>query len=129
MTKKICKTKTIKKLIQKNQQNKKNTKTRPKTLILGGQMAATKFYAEYLKNDKKRLVHLDLSFNNFHLEESKTIQTAISENHNLFGFHFRGNFGFMDSKGYLQIPNDFEKEPMIVFAPKNRIKGKHFVNS
>lgn len=90
-------------------------------------MTATRFYADYLKNDKKRIVHLDLSFNNFNLEESKIIQNAISENHNLLGFHFRGNFGFMDSKGYLQIPNEFKKEPMIVFAPKNRIKGIDFV--
>ena len=73
------------------------------------------------------LIHLDLSFNNFNLEESKIIQKSLLENHILFGFHFRGNYGFVDNKGFLIIPEDFEKEIMIYFAPKNRIKGLFFI--
>lgn len=40
---------------------------------------------------KTELVHLDLSFNNFSLIESQEIQKGISENKNVFGFHFEGN--------------------------------------
>ena len=80
-----------------------------------------------MQNEKKFLIHLDLSFNNFNLEESKTIQKFLTENHTLFGFHFRGNYGFIDQKGFLQIPDDFEKESMLFFAPKHRIQGVKLV--
>jgi len=77
----------------------------------------------YLQNEKKFLIHLDLSFNNFSLQESKIIQKNLTENHSLFGFHFRGNYGYVDNKGFLTIPDDFEKETMLYFAPKHRING------
>lgn len=28
----------------------------------------------------------------------------------MLGFHFAGNYGYVDKKGYLRIPKDFEKE-------------------
>lgn len=76
-----------------------------------------------MENEKKFLIHLDLSFNNFSLQESKSIQKNLLENHRLFGFHFRGNYGYIDPKGFLLIPEDFEKESMVFFAPKHRING------
>lgn len=48
----------------------------------------------------KHLVHLDLSANNFSEEESKMIGESLEKNHTIYGFHFGGNFGFIDSKGF-----------------------------
>jgi len=44
-----------------------------------------------LSKESKSLVHLDLSFNKFTLEESLAIQKAIEKNKVMLGFHFEGN--------------------------------------
>lgn len=51
----------------------------------------------------ERLIHLDLSNNNFSLEESKQIAEGLANNHTIYGFHFVGNFGHVDSRGFLVI--------------------------
>lgn len=46
-------------------------------------------------------MHLDLSYNHFNLLESKLIQAAIKDNKSLVGFHFGGNYGYVDIQGFL----------------------------
>lgn len=56
-------------------------------------------------NDK--IIHLDLSNNNFTKEESKEISDGLANNHSIYGFHFVGNYGYVDSRGFLIVnPND-----------------------
>jgi hypothetical protein len=57
------------------------------------------------------VVHLDLSVNNFTLSECKQIKDvhtfilskALKQNHSIYGFHFAGNYGYIDAKGFLQL--------------------------
>ena len=44
------------------------------------------------------LRHLDLNCNGFNLTESKKIAKALDKNHTLYGFHFNGNWGYLDEK-------------------------------
>lgn len=55
---------------------------------------------EYL-NDNDTLAHLDLSCNNFRLEECEKISEGLKVNHSVYGFHFDGNYGYVDSEGFL----------------------------
>ena len=41
-----------------------------------------------LKDEKKSLVHLDISFNNFSKDEAYKLQYYLTLNKSLFGFHF-----------------------------------------
>ena len=50
------------------------------------------------------LLHLDMSFNNYSLHESQMIANGIFHNHSIYGFHFSGNYGDVDCKGFLKIP-------------------------
>lgn len=40
----------------------------------------------FVKNEE--LVHLDLSFNQFDLEQTEALSKALSQNHTIYGFHF-----------------------------------------
>jgi hypothetical protein len=51
----------------------------------------------------KILIHLDLSGNKFNEEESKVISEKLQGNKKIYGFHFCGNFGYIDSKGFLKL--------------------------
>ena len=57
-----------------------------------------------------RIVHLDLSSNHFSLEESKKIAEGLEHNHSIYGFHFKGNFGYVDTRGFLVIPENVPKD-------------------
>ena len=67
-----------------------------------GSPSCGKQIANVLMNNKT-LLHVDLSENNFNLEESKTISEALEKNKKIYGFHFSGNYGYVDSKGFLQL--------------------------
>lgn len=51
----------------------------------------------------KVLVHVDFSGNNFGEEESKIIADKLQGNKKIYGFHFSGNYGYIDSKGFLKV--------------------------
>lgn len=53
----------------------------------------------------KTLVHLDLSFNYFGFEQSKSISLGLEKNKTIYGFHFVGNAGYVDNRGFL-IPEE-----------------------
>ena len=72
------------------------------------------------KNDK--IVHLDLSNNYFTLQESKMIAAGLEKNNSIYGFHFVGNYGYVDSKGFL-IVNDHTTKVFTEMHLKHRISG------
>lgn len=98
-----------------------------KVLDLSWNLLAMKVCAEalakLLKNDSCTLVHLDLSFNNFSFKESVTIKEAIDVNHQLYGFHYEGNFGYVDWKGFLKISEHTRRQMTIDYNNSRRIKG------
>lgn len=65
-------------------------------------------FGEFLRTNDS-LIHLDMSSNYFSMEDSKIIAEALAENHTIYGFHFQGNHGYVDSKGFLQIPTEAEQ--------------------
>ena len=72
------------------------------------------------KNDK--IIHLDLSNNYFTLQESKIIASGFENNHNIYGFHFVGNYGYVNSQRYL-IVNDQSTKLFTEMHLKHRISG------
>lgn len=51
----------------------------------------------------KYLLHVDLSSNNFSEEGSKIIANGLEPNKKIYGFHFHGNHGYVDSRGFLIV--------------------------
>ena len=49
----------------------------------------------------KTLIHVDFSLNFFKEEESAIIADGLTANKNIYGIHFRGNYGYINSKGFL----------------------------
>ncbi len=60
-------------------------------------------------------MHIDFSFNRFGLEDSQKMSDILKINHNIFGFHFAGNVGVVDSLQFISFP-DIEKEKNELFA-------------
>lgn len=44
---------------------------------------------------------MDLSVNNFGLNDCKLIRDVLKTNRTLYGFHFQGNHGHIDGRGFL----------------------------
>ncbi len=65
-----------------------------------------KGFGEFIKKNQT-LMHLDLSNNYFSRDDAKAIAEGLKENHTLYGFHFHGNIGYVDPKGFLLVPEDF----------------------
>ena len=58
------------------------------------------------------LIHLDLSFNRIDFHDTSAIANSLPENTTLFGLHYTGNMGRMDSLGYLHpVENSFFINP------------------
>lgn len=51
----------------------------------------------------KTLAHLDLSYNKFSQIEVENMSDFLADNHTLYGIHFEGNQGRIDSLGFLNI--------------------------
>ena len=66
-------------------------------------------FADYITKDI-RLIHLDLSNNYINRSDSLTISKALESNHTVYGFHFQGNVGYVDAKGFLVIPDGFAQD-------------------
>lgn len=56
----------------------------------------------FLRQNSK-LLHLDLSFNNFSLAECEQVSESLKSNHSLYGFHFSGNYGYVNHEGFLVL--------------------------
>lgn len=51
----------------------------------------------------KTLEHVDLSFNNFGKEETEAIAEGLEPNKHIYGLHYRGNYGWVNSKGFIVL--------------------------
>ncbi len=51
-----------------------------------------------------------MSTNSFDFHASKEIANALKENHSIYGFHFSGNYGYVDPWGFLVIGDNEESE-------------------
>lgn len=61
-------------------------------------------------NTNKSLLHLDLSANQFSIADCKQIANALKNNRSIYGFHFSGNWGRVDPRGFLEVPeNEIQK--------------------
>lgn len=60
----------------------------------------------FVKN--KTLLHLDLTSNHFTLADCQKISEGLKQNHSIYGFHFMGNFGYVDSKGFLSLEDKMD---------------------
>ena len=56
------------------------------------------------------LVILDLSNNQFGKEDAKYIAEGLSKNHTIYDFMFQGNYGYVDSLGFLVVPDNFQHD-------------------
>ena len=54
----------------------------------------------------KCLLHMDLSNNHFSFAQSELISRALTQNHYIYGLHFSGNRGYVDSQQYLKVTDD-----------------------
>lgn len=49
----------------------------------------------------KKLKHLDLSFNLINYEDSLILAGNLEKNFTIYGFHYTGNHGYVDDRGFL----------------------------
>lgn len=69
------------------------------------------------------LVILDLSNNQFGKEDAKQIAEGLSRNHTIYDFMFQGNYGYVDSYGFLVVPEFFQND-ITTQHISNHIAGK-----
>lgn len=60
------------------------------------------YWAEVFETNKK-LIHLDLSFNKIGMEDTEIMAEKLKLNNTLYGLHFQGNCGKIDSLGFLHV--------------------------
>lgn len=68
------------------------------------------------------VVHLDLSFNEIKQNDTAILGHYLVDNHTIFGIHFKGNEGEVDSLGFLH-PTDPHKVNLMQFMLDREIKG------
>ncbi|KAL4497331.1 hypothetical protein ABPG72_011266 [Tetrahymena utriculariae] len=85
---------------------------------------------ESLNRQKSNMRHLDISYNNFTVEEGRIIQEAIKGNDGIIGFHFEGNCNdmfYVDSRGFLIERKLGEEIKEQLHLKKKRIQGVKFL--
>ena len=63
--------------------------------------------------ENKSIIHFDLSFNKIGPTDTIAIGQGLMTNNSLYGFHFRGNSGKVDSLGFLKVNIDGSSSQMI----------------
>ncbi|KAL4468591.1 hypothetical protein ABPG74_005094 [Tetrahymena malaccensis] len=76
-------------------------------------------------SDSSQMKHLDLSYNNIPLQESKEISIYLKDNYSLFGMHYNGNEGdwFYDSRGFMIQENESQESTVLNNRQHERING------
>lgn len=77
---------------------------------LGGNNPSLAPYIVEVLQKNEKITHLDLSNNYFNAQESKMIATGLESNHFIYGFHFFGNYGYVDSNGFLNVSDTSTKD-------------------
>jgi hypothetical protein len=70
--------------------------------MIGGSIESCEALCNLIRSNSE-LVHCDLSGNSFTLEESRLVSETLHHNSTIYGFHFKGNFGHIDSIGNLIV--------------------------
>ena len=52
--------------------------------------------------ENKTLLHLDLSFNKIKYADTQVLADKIKKNHTIYGLHYQGNEGRVDSLGFIR---------------------------
>lgn len=76
---------------------------------------------DFLETNKE-VLHLDMSNNNIGFKDAIRISESLAKNHSIYGFHFIGNAGYIDSLGFL-IPCENPSEESNENCVKLRIDG------
>ena len=63
--------------------------------------------------ENKSIIHFDLSFNKIGPTDTIAIGQGLMTNNSLYGFHFRGNSGKVDSLGFLKVNIEGSSSQMI----------------
>ncbi|CAD8165096.1 unnamed protein product [Paramecium pentaurelia] len=71
-------------------------------------------------SQNKVMLHCDLSANQFTLQDCKLIANSLKPNRTMYGFHFAGNWGVVDPRGFLIIDDNAQQK---VLGETLRIKG------
>lgn len=67
-----------------------------------GELGCARAIAGCLRSNKT-LLHVDISFNKLGKEASEIIGEGLEPNKQIYGFHYRGNYGWVNSKGFLVL--------------------------
>jgi hypothetical protein len=71
-----------------------------------------------------KLLHLDLSFNKISYEDTEEMSIGLKENTTLYGIHYAGNSGRIDSLGFMHaIASKFHLNPKMQILGGGKIKG------
>ena len=68
-------------------------------------------------------MHLDISQNRFNSVDSQIIADGLSKNNSLYGIHFIGNKGSVDSNGFIN-PNSLINMNLNDYYAPEKIDGK-----
>jgi hypothetical protein len=79
--------------------------------------------SEFFQKNRS-LIHLDLTSNHFNLAQCRIISEAIKLNHSIYGLHFMGNSGYVDSKGFICLDDQLEDNFREIHVQK-KINGEH----
>ena len=65
---------------------------------------------EMLLKHNTELYHVDFSYNSFSKEECLLVSEWLVTNKTIYGFHFQGNYGYVDYWGFLRLSNNSPQE-------------------
>lgn len=85
-----------------------------------GELGCAKAVAACLRSNRT-LQHVDISFNNFNKEASELIAQGLEPNKTIYGFHYRGNYGWVNSKGFLVLEE--KQETLLDSIQQHRMNG------
>ena len=69
-------------------------------------------------SENKFLQHLDISYNKISYHDTLLISESLKTNHSLYGIHYEGNYGRIDSLGFL-IPKETSNFEKLSISPSS----------
>lgn len=84
-------------------------------LSTGKDSSCTDEICDFITSNES-ILHLDLSNNAFNTKQSDHIAKALKKNHSIFGFHFTGNKGYVNSEDYLIVDENDDLGMVDVFS-------------
>ena len=69
----------------------------------------------------RTLEHIDISFNNFGKEATEVIAEGLEPNKHIYGIHYRGNYGWVNSRGFLIVEE--KQETLLDTIDQQKMNG------